>query len=149
MSAEYDELQEMVLAESRKIYSETIIDHFMHPRNLGEIKDADGYAKITGPCSDNIEIWIKVNAGTISQASFMTDGCGTSIASGSIVTVLATDKSLAEVRQISQQAVLAALGGLPEENQHCALLASNALKAAIQDYLELQREPWKKAYRKQ
>jgi nitrogen fixation NifU-like protein len=147
MSDEYNELQEMVLADARKIYSETVIDHFMHPRNLGEIKDADGMARIAGPCGDTMQIWLKVNQGLISQAHFMTDGCGTSIASGSMVTVLATGKTLVEARQISQQSVLAALNGLPEDSQHCALLASNTLKAAIQDYMVIAQEPWKKTYR--
>jgi len=148
MSAEYDELQEMVLADARKIYSKTVIDHFMRPRNLGGIKDADGYARITGPCGDTMEIWIKVSEGTISKANFMTDGCGPSIASGSMTTTLAIGKTLTEARQISQQDVLDAFQGLPEENKHCALLSSNTLKAAIQDFLTLQQEPWKKAYRK-
>jgi nitrogen fixation NifU-like protein len=148
MSAEDNELQEMVLADARKVYSETVIDHFMHPRNLGEIKDADGMAKITGPCGDTMQIWLKVNQGLNSQAHFMTDGCGTSIASGSMVTVLATGKTLVAAQQISQQSVLEALNGLPEDSKHCALLAANTLKAAIQDYMLIQQEPWKKSYRK-
>jgi nitrogen fixation NifU-like protein len=148
MSAEDNELQEMVLADARKVYSETVIDHFMHPRNLGEIKDADGMAKITGPCGDTMQIWLKVNQGSISQVHFMTDGCGTSIASGSMVTVLATGKTLVAAQQISQQSVLEALNGLPEDSKHCALLAANTLKAAIQDYMLIQQEPWKKSYRK-
>jgi len=148
MSSEYDELQEMVLADARKIYTEEVIDHFMRPRNLGEIKNADGVAKIAGPCGDTMEIWIKVNQGSITEAHFMTDGCGTSIASGSMTTVLAVGKSLVEALQISQQDVLDALRGLPEESKHCALLASNTLKAAIQNYQSSQREPWKKNYGK-
>jgi nitrogen fixation protein NifU and related proteins len=148
MSSWHDELQEMVLEDARKTYSDTVLDHFMHPRNLGEIKDADGMARITGLCGDTMQIWLKVNQGLISQAHFMTDGCGTSIASGSMVTVLATGKTLIEAPQISQQDILKDLGGLPEDSQHCALLASNTLKAAIRDYMELQKEPWKKNYRK-
>ena len=81
----------------------------MHPRNLGEIKDADGMARIIGSCGDTMQIWLKVNQGLISQAHFMTHGCGTSIASGSMVTVLATGKTLTEAPQISQQSVLEAL----------------------------------------
>lgn len=148
MPDKYDELQEMVLADARKTYSETVIDHFMHPRNIGMLSEEDGFARITGPCGDTMEIWIKVNNGNISQAHFSTDGCGTTVASGSIITVLATGKSLAEAQRINPQDVLQALGGLPEESRHCALLASNALKAAIRDFFMMQREPWKKAYRK-
>ena len=148
MSSELDDLQALVMADARKIYSETVIDHAMNPRNLGETEDADGYAKITGPCEDTMEIWIKVNADAIVKSSFMTDGCGTSIASGSIVTELARGKNISEAQRISQQDVLAALGGLPDESVHCALLAANTLKAAIRDYIAMKREPWKKAYRK-
>jgi len=146
MSSDYDELQEMVLVDARETYTETVIDHFMKPRNLGKVQDADGYAKITGPCGDSMEIWLKINQDTITGANFMTDGCGTSIASGSMVTVLAGGKSLVAARQISQQDVLDALGGLPKESRHCALLAANTLKAAIQDYLTVEREPWKTNY---
>jgi nitrogen fixation NifU-like protein len=148
MAAEHDGLQEMVLADARKIYSETVIDHFMHPRNLGVLLDDDAFARMIGPCGDTMEIWIRVRQETITKAHFMTDGCGTSIASGSIATVLAIGKTLDEARQISQQDILNALGGLPEESRHCALLASSTLKAAIRDYLATQQEPWKSAYRK-
>jgi nitrogen fixation NifU-like protein len=148
MSSWHDELQEMVLADARKTYSETVIDHFMHPRNLGVLPDEDGLAKVTGSCGDTMEIWIRVRQGTIAKVHFRTDGCGTSIASGSMVTTLAIGKALTEAQQISQQDILNALGGLPEENRHCALLASNTLKAAIRDYLATQQEPWKRVYRK-
>ena len=148
MSVEDDELQEMVLEEARKIYSETVIDHFMHPRNLGVLPDDNGYAKITGPCGDTMEIWLRLRQSTITKAHFRTDGCGTSIASASMVTVLSIGKTLSEAQQISQQSVLEALNGLPEDSQHCALLAANTLKAAIQNYLAMQREPWKKNYSK-
>jgi nitrogen fixation NifU-like protein len=148
MSSELDDLQALVIADARKIYSDIVIDHAMNPKNLGTIQEADGYAKITGPCGDTMEIWLKVNNHTITDINFMTDGCGTSIASGSMITVMAKGKSTTEAQKISQHNVLDALGGLPEESQHCALLAVNTLKAAIRDYLAMQREPWKKAYRK-
>lgn len=148
MSGEHGEIPEMDFADIRKIYSETAIDHFMQPRNMGEMQDADGAARITGPCGDTMEIWIKVDGEIITVASFMTDGCKNSIASGSMATTLARGKSLSEAQQISQQDILQALDGLPEEGQHCALLASNTLKAAVQDGLAMLREPWKKNYRK-
>ena len=120
----------------------------MNPRNLGSIGDADGFGKVTGPCGDTMEIWLKVRNGTILKATFLTDGCGTSIASGSMVTELAKGRTIPEARRISRQYILNALGGLPEESEHCALLAANALKAAIRDYLAMKKEPWKRAYRK-
>ena len=149
MASEFDELQELIIADARKVYSETAIDYFMNPRNVGDIEDADGFAKVTGSCGDTIEIWLKVKDGTITNVTFMTDGCGTSIASGSMVTEVAKGRSVNETRRISQQDVLNALGELPEESEHCALLAADALKEAIKDYLAMEeREPWKKAYHK-
>jgi len=148
MTSEFDELQELIIADARKIYSETVINHFMNPRNLGDMDDADGFAKVTGPCGDTMELWLKVKNGTIAHATFMTDGCGTSIASGSMVTEIAKGKSVSEARKISQQDVLSALGGLPEESEHCALLAANTLKEAMRDYIAMKKEPWERAYRK-
>jgi nitrogen fixation NifU-like protein len=145
---EFDELQELVLADARNVYSDTVLDHAMNPRNLGEIQDADGFARVTGPCGDTMEIWLKVKNDRIDRASFFTDGCGTSIASGSMVTEMVKGKSITEARKITRCDVLDALGGLPEESEHCALLAANTLKAAVRDCMAMKREPWRKAYRK-
>jgi len=148
MSSGFDELQELIIADARKVYSETAIDHSMNPRNVGDMEDADGFAEVTGSCGDVMEIWLRVNNSTITGATFMTDGCGTSIASGSMVTELAKRRTIPEAQRISQQDILNALEGLPEESEHCALLAANTLKAAIRDYLAMKKEPWKRAYRK-
>ena len=148
MTSSWEQFEELIKAEMRKVYSETAIDHAMNPRNIGDMEDADGFAKVTGPCGDTMEIWLRVRNDAIADANFMTDGCGTSIASGSMVTELAKGKSVSEVRKVSQQDVLSALGGLPEESEHCALLAANTLKEAIRDYLAMKKEPWKRAYRK-
>jgi nitrogen fixation NifU-like protein len=109
----------------RKVYSETVVDHAMNPRNVGNIENADGFACITGPCGDTMEIWLKVRSDTIIKATFMTDGCGTTIAAGSMVTELVKGKDVSQAQKISQQDMLKALGGLHEEGQHCALLAAN------------------------
>lgn len=148
MAQVWEQIEELVKAEMRKVYSETTIDHAMNPRNLGEMENADGFGKITGPCGDTMEIWLRVKNGTVAEATFLTDGCGTSIASGSMITELAKRTSISMAQKISQQNVLRALGGLPEESQHCAILAANTLKAAIRDYLAMEREPWKRGYRK-
>jgi nitrogen fixation NifU-like protein len=148
VTSSWEQFEELIKVEMRKVYSEAVIDHSMNPRNVGDIEDADGFAKVTGLCGDAMEIWLKVKNGTVADATFMTDGCGTSIASGSMVTELAKGKSISEARRISQQNVLSALGGLPEESEHCALLAADTLKEAIRDYLVMEREPWKRAYRK-
>jgi len=126
------------ISTNRKIYSETAIYHSMNSRNLGDMDDANGFARATGSCGDTMEIWLEVKSGIIANATFMTDGCGTSIASGSVVTEMAKGRGIGKTRRISQQDVLGALGGLPEESEHCALLAANTLKAAIEDYLKRQ-----------
>jgi nitrogen fixation NifU-like protein len=149
MTPEFDKLEEYVMADMRSTYTETVIDHAMNPRNVGSIQDAEGFASITGPCGDTMEIWLKVGHNAIKDATFWTDGCGTSIAAGSMVTELAKGKTISSALKITQQDVLDVLGGLPEESTHCALLAANTLKEAIKDYLAYQREPWKKAYRRQ
>lgn len=148
MTSSWEKFEELIKAEMRKVYSETVIDHSMNPRNMGNLDGADGFAKVTGPCGDTMEIWLKLKNGTVADATFMTDGCGTSIASGSMATEMAKGKTVPQAQRISQQDVLGALGGLPEESEHCALLAANTLKEAIRDYLAMKKEPWKKAYRK-
>jgi len=144
----FKELEQSVMEDMKEIYSENAIDHFLNPRNLGEIATPDGFGRVTGPCGDTMEIYLKVRDGKVINASFWTDGCGPSIASGSMVTELAKEKSLVEARKITQDDVLDALGGLPEDSLHCALLAANTLKEAIRDYLAFKNEPWKRAYRR-
>jgi len=147
VTSEFDKLEEYVMADMRRIYNETVIDHATKPRNVGSIQDADGFASITGSCGDTMEVWLKVKDNRIQETTFWTDGCGTSIASGSMVTELVKGKSIAEALRITQQDVLNALGGLPEENVHCALLAADTVRQASKDYLALKKEPWKRAYR--
>jgi nitrogen fixation NifU-like protein len=148
MASAWEQLQELVIDEMRENYSEIAIDHAMNPRNVGNMDNADGLARITGPCGDTMEIWLKVRDATITESTFMTDGCGTTIAAGSIVTELAKGKTVVQAQKISQQDVLSALGGLPEESQHCALLAANTLREAIKDYLAFKNEPWKRMYKR-
>ena len=148
MATAWDKYQELVKEEMSKLYSQTVIDHAMNPRNVGNTEAADGYASVTGPCGDTMDIWLKVKDDTIVKATFMTDGCGTTIAAGSMVTELAKDKSISQALRINQEDVLSALEGLPEESKHCALLAANTLKVAAKDYLALKNEPWKRAYRR-
>lgn len=136
MAKSWEEFEALIKAKMRETYSEAAIEHGMNPRNVGEIDDANGFGRITGPCGDTMSIWLKIDGDVILDAGFTTDGCGTSLASGSMVTELAKGKILSEAQKISQQDVLDALGGLPEEGEHCALLAANTLKEAIGDYLQ-------------
>ena len=147
MASDFKELEKQVMADMRRIYTETVIDHAMNPKNVGSISEADGFGSVTGPCGDTMEIWLRVKNDKIEDATFWTDGCGTSIACGSMVTGMVKGKSIAQALGINQDGILQVLGGLPEDSIHCALLAANTIKAAIQDYLALKREPWKKAYR--
>ena len=141
MSSSWENFEELIREEMRKVYSEATIDHSMNPKNIGHLDDADGFAKVTGPCGDTMEIYLRLKNDAIAKAVFMTNGCGTSIASGSMVTEMAKGKSVSEVQKISQQDGLSALGGLPEESEHYALLAANTLKEAIRDYLAMKKEP--------
>jgi nitrogen fixation NifU-like protein len=149
MASAWEQLQELVIDEMRESYSEIAIDHAMNPRNVGNMDNAGGFARLTGPCGDTMEIWLKVRDATITESTFMTDGCGATIAAGSIVTELAKGKTVIQAQKISQQDVLSALGGLPEESKHCALLAANTLREAVKDYLAFKNELWKRAYRRQ
>jgi len=129
-----EKLQQKILRDIRRIYSETIINRWQHPRNWGILNKASGYAKITGPCGDTMELSIEVKHGVITRCTFDTDGCGTSIAFGSIITEMATGMTITAARKIDQQQMLAYCGGLPEQDQHCALLAVNTLHKAIDDH---------------
>jgi len=148
MTSEMDKMAEELQKEMWSDYTEVVIEHAQNPRNVGSVPDADGFASVTGPCGDTMKIWLKVQNGVIKQATFWTDGCGTSIAAGSMATELMKGKTIAVALRISQQDVLDALGGLPEESIHCALLAANTVKEAAKDYLAIRNEPWKRPYKR-
>ncbi len=122
----------------RKALSPAVLERFDKPRNYGPLESFDGHGRITGPCGDTMEFWIQVTDGRIDRIGFTTTGCGTSRAAGSIATELASGQSLSETAKVEQADILTALGGLPEDSKHCALLASNTLKAAIENYHDRQ-----------
>jgi len=134
-----DGLQASIMENARKIYSEKVIEQWLNPKNLGKIRNPDGFAKIKGPCGDTMQISFKLKDGRLSKIRFMTDGCASSIAAGSMATELAQGKKIEEAAGISQQMILEGLKGLPEESVHCALLASNTLKEAIKNYLDFNK----------
>lgn len=118
-------------------YSEKVMDHFMHPRNVGDIPNADGIGKVGNPvCGDIMALYIKVEDNKITDAKFKTFGCGAAIATSSMVTELVKGKTIDEAMRISNKAVAEALGGLPPIKMHCSLLAEQALKAALEDYFQ-------------
>ena len=116
-------------------YSEKVMDHFLHPRNLGEITDASGVGSVGNPiCGDIMKMFIKVENNVIVDAKFKTFGCGAAISTSSMVTEIVKGKTIEEALKISNKAVAEALGGLPAIKMHCSVLAEEALKSAIADY---------------
>ena len=117
------------------IYSKKVMDHFMHPRNVGTIENPDGYGKVGNPvCGDLMEIFIKVKDDIISDIKFKTFGCGSAIATSSMVTELAKGKHVDEAIKITRNDVADELDGLPPQKMHCSNLAADALQEAIKDY---------------
>lgn len=117
------------------MYTDIVLDHFMHPRNVGEIPDADGVGSVGNPvCGDMMTFYIKVADGRLTDVKFKTFGCGAAIAVSSIVTEMAIGKTLEEAKNITKQQVAEQLGGLPPQKMHCSNLGTEALAAAIADY---------------
>ncbi|MBN1761560.1 MAG: iron-sulfur cluster assembly scaffold protein [Methanomicrobia archaeon] len=127
-------MEETIQKEEREIYTERTLEEAYNPKNVGELKNPDGAASITGPCGDTVQIHLAVKGDTIVASKFITDGCGASTACGSVITELAKGKTVEEASRIQDKDVLSVLGGLPEDNIHCALLAANTLRAALEDY---------------
>jgi nitrogen fixation NifU-like protein len=123
--------------ESVHSYNETVMDHFINPRNIGEMaeREADGFSVIGDPrCGDQLRLWIKVEANRIMDIKFKCFGCPGAIASSSMLTVLAMGKTIEEAKRLTDDDVIEALGGIPEQKKHCSLLGVGALHRAIQDY---------------
>ena len=117
-------------------YGPIVLDHFMNPRNVGEIENADGVGRVGSPvCGDVMMMTIKVEGGRIVDCKFKTFGCCAAIASSSIATEMIRDKTIEQALDLTNAAVVEALGGLPEAKVHCSVLAEQALRRAIDDYL--------------
>ncbi len=118
-------------------YSKKVMDHFLNPRNVGVIDNPDGYGKVGNPvCGDMMEIFIKVKDNVITDIKFRTFGCGSAIATSSMITELAKGKTLDDALKITRNDVAQELDGLPPQKMHCSNLAADALHAAINDYLK-------------
>ena len=117
------------------LYNDTVMDHFLNPRNMGDVQEADGIGEVgAAACGDIMKISLKIRDGKIEDARFKTFGCGSAIASSSMATELIKGRTLEEAKHFSNQEVVDALGGLPPVKIHCSVLAEEALKAAIEDY---------------
>ena len=127
----YEELQEKIKKQLRSTYSDVAIMKFLKRKDYGKLEYPDGFAQVTGPCGDTMEIYLKIKDGGITDASYQTDGCHSSNAAGGMMVEMIRGKNISQADEFTQQDVLDALGGFPEENEHCALLAVNTLKEAL------------------
>ena len=121
------------------LYSEKVMDHFLHPRNVGSIENADGVGDVgNAKCGDIMKIFLKIDKDTqvITDVKFETFGCGSAIASSSMATEMIKGKPLSEALMLSNKAVAEALDGLPAHKMHCSVLAEEAIKAAVKDYYD-------------
>ncbi|MBO5788332.1 MAG: Fe-S cluster assembly scaffold protein NifU [Clostridia bacterium] len=119
------------------LYSEKVMDHFMHPRNVGVIENADGIGEVgNAKCGDIMKIYLKIEDGIIVDVKFQTFGCGSAIASSSMSTEMIMCKPVSEALELTNKAVAEALGGLPAHKMHCSVLAEEAIKLAIKDYYD-------------
>ena len=122
------------------LYSDKVMDHFQHPRNLGKMEDADGIGEVgNAKCGDIMKIYIKVEDDIITDVSFNTFGCGSAIASRSMATEMIRGKPISEALALTNKAVAEALDGLPAHKMHCSVLAEEAVRAAVENYYESQR----------
>lgn len=130
------ELQKEIMEQLRRRYSPAVIKLWQNPKNFRILDSPSGHAKIQGPCGDTMEMFLKIEDDSISECTFLTDGCGPTIACGSMATELAQNKSFTEaLASVSADAILNQLGGLPEENEHCAQLAAETFRRALADFL--------------
>ena len=147
-NASFDEyvnsLQSEIESSEEEIFSRKTISEYRNPFKVGRMSDPDGFAVIEGWCGDSLEIYLRIAGregdARITDTRFMTDGCGASIACGSMVTRLACDRTVDEAMEISREDIIEALNGLPEENLHCATLAAATLRKALRKYKDSQTE---------
>ena len=126
-----EDRQREIANQSRGVYSDTVEERFYNPRNLGRLTDPDAHGIVHGWCGDTMEIYLRVIEGQIRAARFLTDGCGPTVACGSMLTSMVEGLSQAEALEITPQHLIEALGGLPRSNAHCAKLAVDTLRAAL------------------
>lgn len=118
-------------------YSEKVMDHFMNPRNVGEIPDASGIGQVgNAKCGDIMKVYLKIEDGVVLDAKFKTFGCGAAVATSSIATEMVKGKTVQEALEVTNKAVMEALDGLPPAKVHCSCLAEEALRAALWDYAQ-------------
>ena len=128
-------LKEQIYAETQEAYGEIAYGRWLNPRFKGPIKEPDGHAVLRGPCGDSMEIFLRFEDGRVKEASFQTDGCGSSTVCGSFAAEMALGKETNELLKITGEALMEKLGGLPDEDAQCAFLAAETLQGALKDYM--------------
>ena len=139
MRDEFDDfvrdLQNQIFEETRAAYGDIAFNRWLQPLYMGVIESPDGYACVTGSCGDTIKIYLRFKGGLVKEASFQTDGCGSSVVSGSFAVEMSLGRNADELLEITGEAILEKLGGLPKEDEHCAFLAAQTLQEALHDYM--------------
>ena len=129
------DLQEQIFEETKAAYGEIVYQRWRNPLYMGKMENSDAHAHVKGECGDTIEIFLKFKNDRIKEASFLTDGCGPSAVCGSFAAEMSIGKSPDEILEIAGEAILKKLGGLPEEDRHCAFLAAATLQEALNTYM--------------
>ena len=130
-----EDLQNQIYEEMREAYGDVAFERWLHPRYMGAIENADGYAGLQGTCGDSMEIFLKFENDRVREASFRTDGCAYNSVCGSFAAEMALGKTPEEILDISGEAILKRLGRLPDEERHCVYLAAETLQEAVKDYM--------------
>ena len=134
------ELQQKIDSDEEKTYSKKVVQEYRNPNNFGFIKNPDASISIKGSCNDTMRIDLQIKDNKIIDIRFWTDGCGASIACGSMLTKIINGKTLQKAKDITSAQLLQALNGLPAENQHCSILTINTLHACIKEYNKRKRQ---------
>jgi nitrogen fixation NifU-like protein len=139
MSSELDDfvqdLQNRIYDETKEAYGDVAFERWLNPLYMGSIDNPDGYGRVTGSCGDTMQIFLKFENDKIKEASFQTDGCGSSAVCGSFAAEMAIGKNPDEIIEITGEAILEKLGGLPKEEEHCAFLSAETLQEALHEYM--------------
>lgn len=147
MSKELDDfvqdLQNQIFEETREAYGDVAFERWQNPLYMGVMDIPDGYGRLTGSCGDTMQIFLRFENGRVKEATFLTDGCGASAVCGSFAAELALDKGPDELLEITGDAILKILGGLPKDDEHCAYLAGETLQEALNDYMIKQRPKYR------
>ena len=129
-----EEVQSQIIEEEKAIYSKKVIKEYNNPKNAGRMPHPDAFGIVNGSCGDTMEMYLKIQDEKVSEITFMTDGCGATIACGSMLTSMVKGKSIADTMGITKDDLINALDGLPKDNLHCAALAVGTLRKALRAY---------------